>query len=63
MNKKYAEEHAKNIRKSGRKSKLSMEDKLLATLEYLREYRTYENIPANYWSMKAKLYAMFDVAR
>ena len=48
MNKKYAEEHAKNIRKSGRKSKLSMEDKLLATLEYLREYRTYAHIAANY---------------
>lgn len=48
LNKKYAEEHAKNVRKSGRKSKLSMEDKLLATLEYLREYRTYAHIAANY---------------
>ena len=48
MNKKYSIEHAKNIRKSGRKSKLSMEDKLLATLEYLREYRTYAHIAANY---------------
>lgn len=48
MNKKYSIEHAKNIRKSGRKSKLSMENKLLATLEYLREYRTYAHIAANY---------------
>lgn len=48
LNKKYAEEHAKNVRKSGRKSKLSMEDKLLATLEYLREYRTYAHIAASY---------------
>jgi len=45
---KYAEEHSKNIRKSGRKPKLSMEDKLLATLEYLREYRTMAHIAASY---------------
>jgi uncharacterized Fe-S cluster-containing radical SAM superfamily protein len=32
LNKKYTEEHSKNVRKSGRKSKLSI-DKLLATLE------------------------------
>lgn len=40
LNDKYAEEHSKNIRKSGRKPKLCMEEKLLATLEYLREYRS-----------------------
>jgi hypothetical protein len=34
LNKKYAKEHVKNVRKSGRKAKLSMENKLLATLEY-----------------------------
>ena len=28
---KYKEEHIKNVRKSGRKSKLTIEDKLLAT--------------------------------
>lgn len=48
LNKKYSEEHKKNVRKSGRKSKLSMEDKLLATLEYYREYRTYAHIAASY---------------
>ena len=48
LNKKYAEEHSGNIRGSGRKSKLSMEDKLLATLEYLREYRTLAHIAASY---------------
>ena len=48
LNGKYAEEHSKNVRKSGRKSKLSMEDKLLATLEYLREYRTLAHIAASY---------------
>ncbi|MCL2311683.1 MAG: hypothetical protein FWC41_04220 [Firmicutes bacterium] len=31
LNNKYAEERIKNVRKSGRKSKLSMEKKLLAT--------------------------------
>lgn len=45
---KYKEEHIKNVRKSGRESKLTIEDKLLATLEYLREYRTYAHIAASY---------------
>ena len=45
---KYREEQIKNVRKSGRESKLSIEDKLLATLEYLREYRTYAHIAASY---------------
>ena len=45
---KYKEEHVKNVRKSGRRSKLTIEDKLLATLEYLREYRTYAHIAASY---------------
>jgi transposase-like protein len=48
LNKKHAEEHITNVRKSGRKAKLSMENRLLATLEYLREYRTYAHIAANY---------------
>jgi len=48
LNKKYGEEHSGNKRKSGRKPKLNMEEKLLATLEYLREYRTYAHIGASY---------------
>jgi uncharacterized Fe-S cluster-containing radical SAM superfamily protein len=40
LKQKYIEEHSKNVKKSGHKPKLSMEDKLLATMEYLREYRT-----------------------
>ena len=48
LNAKYAEEHSKNIRKSGRKPKLSMEDKLVMTMEYLREYRTLGHIGASY---------------
>jgi hypothetical protein len=43
----YAEEHSKNVRRSGRKPKLGMEDKLLAALEYLREYRTLAHIAAS----------------
>lgn len=34
--------------KGGRKSKLSVEDQLLMTLEYLREYRTYFHIATSY---------------
>ena len=45
---KHAAEHAKNVRKSGRKPKLCMEDKLLATLEYLWECRTMAHIAASY---------------
>ena len=41
---------ADQVKKSsgGRPSKLSMEDKLLMTLEYLREYRTYLQISMSY---------------
>ena len=35
-------------RKGGHESKLSIEDKLLLTLEYLREYRTYFHIGQDY---------------
>lgn len=34
--------------KGGRPHKLSIEDRLLLTLEYLREYRTYFHIATNY---------------
>jgi hypothetical protein len=48
LKKRYTEEHRKNVRKSGRKAKLNMEEKLLATLEYLREYRSLAHIGASY---------------
>jgi len=48
LNAKYAEEHSGNVRKSGRKSTLKMEDKLLAAMEYLREYRSMAHIAASY---------------
>ncbi len=44
LQKGYAEKH----RRRGRTPKLSIEDLLLATLEYLREYRTYAHIAASY---------------
>jgi hypothetical protein len=34
--------------KGGRKNKLSIEDMLLMTLEYIREYRTYFHISQSY---------------
>ncbi|CAG5211870.1 IS1381 transposase protein A [Streptococcus pneumoniae] len=34
--------------KGGRKPKLSLEDLLMATLHYVREYRTYEEIAADF---------------
>lgn len=40
----YQEKHSKG----GRKPKLSLEDLLMATLQYLREYRTYEQITADF---------------
>jgi len=40
----YAQKH----RRRGKMPKLSIEDLLLATLEYLREYRTYAHIAASY---------------
>ena len=43
---KKAEEERRQ--KGGHESKLSIEEKLLLTLEYLREYRTYFHIGQNY---------------
>ena len=49
--------HAKNARKSGRKPKLCMEDKLLATLEYLREHRTMAHIAVSYGIAESNIHA------
>lgn len=40
----------------GRKSKLSIEDRLLMTLEYLREYRTYFHISQSYGISESNAY-------
>ncbi len=42
------QEHQKTKKLSGRPSKLTIEDQILMTLEYLREYRTYFHIGQDY---------------
>ena len=42
------EGYAKKHQRRGRRQKLSIEDLLLETLEYLREYRTYDHIAFSY---------------
>ena len=52
LHKAYAQKH----RRRGRTPKLSIEDLLLATLEYLREYRTYAHIAASYGIAESNIY-------
>ena len=52
LRKGYAEKH----RRRGRTPKLSIEDLLLATLEYLREYRTYAHIAASCGIAESNIY-------
>lgn len=42
--------------KGGRKNKLNLEDQLLMSLEYLREYRTYFHIGQNYGISESSAY-------
>jgi len=42
--------------KGGPKPKLSIEDMLLATLEYLREYRTYAHVAASYGVSESSIF-------
>ena len=42
--------------KGGRKNKLSIEDQLLITLEYIREYRTYFHISQSYNTSESTAY-------
>lgn len=42
--------------KGGRKNKLNLEEQLLVTLEYLREYRTYCHIGQNYGISESTAY-------
>jgi 5-methylcytosine-specific restriction endonuclease McrBC regulatory subunit McrC len=42
----------------GRKPKLPIEEQLLATLEYIREYRTYAHIAASYQIDESNMYRM-----
>ena len=52
LNKGYASKHQRR----GRHQKLRIEDLLLATLEYLREYRTYAHIAASYDIAESNIY-------
>ena len=52
LKKSYAEKH----RRRGRKPKLSIENQLLAALEYWREYRTYAHIAAGYGIAESNIY-------
>lgn len=49
-------EYAKKHWRRGRTPKLSIEDLLLATLEYLREYRTYAHIADSYEIAESNIY-------
>lgn len=51
-----AEEDRRKKAKSGRKSKLCIEDRLLMALEYLREYRTYFHIGRSYGMSESTTY-------
>lgn len=48
--------YAKQRGQRGRRPKLSIEDKLLSALEYLREYRTYAHIAASYGIAESNIY-------
>jgi hypothetical protein len=50
------EAQQKRYRKAGRKGNLSIEDKLLMTLEYLREYRTYFHLGRSYGLSESACY-------
>lgn len=52
LKKSYAEKHSRR----GRKPKLSIENQLLAALEYWREYRTYAHIAASYGIAESNIY-------
>jgi IS5 family transposase len=53
---KVLKEHEKSKKKSGRPSKLSLENQLLMTLEYLREYRTYFHIGQSWGLNESNVY-------
>ena len=50
--------HKAKLSKGGRKPKLRLEEMLLATLEYWREYRTYAHIAASYGIHESNMYRL-----
>jgi Helix-turn-helix of DDE superfamily endonuclease len=53
---KLLENHEKSKKKSARHSKLSVENQILMTLEYLREYRTYFHIGRSWGLNESNVY-------
>ena len=49
---------SKKLARGGRKPTLSMEEMLLASLEYWREYRTYAHIAASYGIHESNMYRL-----
>ena len=49
-------QYSAKMAKGGRRPKLSIADKLLMTLEYLREYRTYLHIAKSYGVSESSAY-------
>ena len=50
--------HKAKLEKGGRKPKLSLEEMLLAALEYWREYRTYAHIAVSYGIHESNMYRL-----
>ena len=53
---KIVKNHEKSKKKTGRPSKLSLENQILMTLEYLREYRTYFHIGKSWGLDESNVY-------
>jgi len=53
-----ASEQKEKLSQGGRKPKLSLEEMLLAALEYWREYRTYIHIAASYGIHESNMYRL-----
>ncbi|MDR2525876.1 MAG: transposase family protein [Oscillospiraceae bacterium] len=51
--------HAEKHRRRGRNPKLCMQDRLLAALEYRREYRTFAHIAASYGVSESNISKQF----
>ena len=57
---KLVENHEELKKKTGRPSKLSLENQVLMTLEYLREYRTYFHIGQSWGLNESTVYRIIS---
>jgi len=55
-----ASKRKEKLSQGGRKPKLSLEEMLLAALEYWREYRTYIHIAASYGIHESNMYRLIN---